>query len=151
MSADPLRPEPIPGEWYLGVPCSHCDEMVLYAPDVSAVMEALVLLTPRYRARALRQRASEQFPPGQNAAVSVATSASGHEVMTYPTTRSCPRGGMLRCLIIAVMFVALLLPGATIALSPSAPLTDFPTEAQAQQNCPAAAVVWLNLPTGSIT
>jgi hypothetical protein len=25
----------IPGAWYLGVPCAHCDEMVLYAPDVS--------------------------------------------------------------------------------------------------------------------
>ena len=35
MSADPLLPERTPGEWYLGVPCSHCDEMVLYAPDVS--------------------------------------------------------------------------------------------------------------------
>ena len=55
---------------------------------------------------------------------------------------------MLRCLIIAVMFVALLLPGATIALSPSAPLTDFRTEAQAQQHCPVDTVVWLNLPTG---
>lgn len=27
------RPKPIPGEWYLGVSCALCDEMVLYAPD----------------------------------------------------------------------------------------------------------------------
>jgi len=26
ISADPLLPDPTPGEWYLGVPCSHCDE-----------------------------------------------------------------------------------------------------------------------------
>jgi hypothetical protein len=30
-----LPPIAIPGEWYLGVPCSHCDEMVLFAPDQS--------------------------------------------------------------------------------------------------------------------
>jgi hypothetical protein len=35
MSSHPILPEPIPGQWYLGVRCSHCDEMVLYAPDVS--------------------------------------------------------------------------------------------------------------------
>lgn len=35
MSPHPILPEPIPGQWYLGVRCSHCDEMVLYAPDVS--------------------------------------------------------------------------------------------------------------------
>lgn len=29
------RHKPIPGEWYLGVPCSLCDEKVLYAPDIS--------------------------------------------------------------------------------------------------------------------
>lgn len=34
MYADPLA-NPVPGEWYLGVPCSHCDEMVLFAPDQS--------------------------------------------------------------------------------------------------------------------
>jgi hypothetical protein len=30
-----LPPVAVPGEWYLGVPCSHCDEMVLFAPDIS--------------------------------------------------------------------------------------------------------------------
>lgn len=30
-----LLAEPVPGEWYLGVPCSHCDEMVLFAADTS--------------------------------------------------------------------------------------------------------------------
>lgn len=29
------KPRAIPGVWYLGVPCSQCDEMVLYAPDIS--------------------------------------------------------------------------------------------------------------------
>jgi hypothetical protein len=28
-------PRAVPGEWYLGVPCSHCGEMVLFAADVS--------------------------------------------------------------------------------------------------------------------
>jgi hypothetical protein len=30
-----LLPKLVPGEWYLGVPCSHCDEMVLFAADPS--------------------------------------------------------------------------------------------------------------------
>lgn len=30
-----LIANPIPGEWYLGVPCEHCDEMVLVLPDIS--------------------------------------------------------------------------------------------------------------------
>jgi hypothetical protein len=34
MSAD-VFPRLIPGEWYLGVPCSRCDEMVLFAADLS--------------------------------------------------------------------------------------------------------------------
>ena len=34
MSADPLA-DPVPGEWYFGVRCSHCDEMVLVLPDLS--------------------------------------------------------------------------------------------------------------------
>jgi hypothetical protein len=29
------RPKPVPGGWYLGVPCSQCDEMVIFAPDLS--------------------------------------------------------------------------------------------------------------------
>jgi hypothetical protein len=32
---DPLA-EPVPGGWYLGVPCTYCDEMVLFAPDMSS-------------------------------------------------------------------------------------------------------------------
>jgi hypothetical protein len=34
MSAIPLA-DPVPGEWYLGLPCSYCDEMVLFLPDIS--------------------------------------------------------------------------------------------------------------------
>lgn len=34
MSED-FSPKPVPGEWYLGVPCSRCPEMVLYAADIS--------------------------------------------------------------------------------------------------------------------
>ena len=38
--------------------------------------------------------------------------------------------------------------GATaLALSPSAPLSTFPSETQAQQHCPGETVVWLNFPT----
>jgi hypothetical protein len=48
--------------------------------------------------------------------------------------------------LVTVSFVlALLLPGGALALSPTA---NYPTEAQAQQNCPADIVFWLNLPTG---
>ena len=38
--------------------------------------------------------------------------------------------------------------GAAVALSPNAPLSTFPSEAQAQQHCPGETIVWLNLPTG---
>jgi hypothetical protein len=38
--------------------------------------------------------------------------------------------------------------GIALALSPSAPLSTFPTEARAQQHCQGQTVVWLNLPTG---
>lgn len=34
----------IPGAWYLGVPCAHCDEMVLFAPDLSRGRGALRFL-----------------------------------------------------------------------------------------------------------
>lgn len=51
-------------------------------------------------------------------------------------------------LLLAFLFLAFLLPGNAVALSPSAPLTNFLTEAQARQHCPADTVVWLNLPTG---
>jgi type IV secretory pathway protease TraF len=47
-----------------------------------------------------------------------------------------------------LVLVALLVPGTAVALSPSAPLTNYPTETQAHQHCPADTVVWLNLPTG---
>jgi hypothetical protein len=62
-----------------------------------------------------------------------------------PTPR---RSSVLRRLLSVLVLVALLLPGTTLALSPSAPLTNFPTEAQAHQHCRADTVVWLNLPTG---
>jgi hypothetical protein len=47
-----------------------------------------------------------------------------------------------------LLLLAFLLPGNAVAVSPSAPLTNFPTEAQARQHCPTDTVVWLNLPTG---
>jgi hypothetical protein len=48
--------------------------------------------------------------------------------------------------LVALSFVfALLLPSGALALSPTA---NFPTEAQAQQNCSADIVFWLKLPTG---
>jgi hypothetical protein len=51
--------------------------------------------------------------------------------------------------LVALSFVlALLLPSGGLALSPAAPFPNFPTEAQAQQHCPANTVFWLNLPTG---
>jgi hypothetical protein len=51
--------------------------------------------------------------------------------------------------LVALWFVlALLLSSDALALSPTTPRTNYPTEAQAQQHCPADTVVWLNLPTG---
>ena len=35
LIAGDLLPRLVPGEWYLGVPCSRCDEMVLFALDQS--------------------------------------------------------------------------------------------------------------------
>jgi hypothetical protein len=35
LSSDLLLADLIPGEWYLGLPCSHCDEMVLFLRDIS--------------------------------------------------------------------------------------------------------------------
>jgi len=43
MSED-LSPTQVPGEWYLGVRCSHCDEMVLFATDISRGHGALTFL-----------------------------------------------------------------------------------------------------------
>lgn len=51
-------------------------------------------------------------------------------------------------LVIAAAAIALLLPTASLAQRPTAPLQEFPTEREAQQHCPEDAVVWLNLPTG---
>jgi hypothetical protein len=34
MVAEPPA-DPIPGEWYLGLPCSYCEEMVLFLPDIT--------------------------------------------------------------------------------------------------------------------
>jgi hypothetical protein len=51
--------------------------------------------------------------------------------------------------LVALWFVlAVLLSSDALALSPTTPLTNYPTEAQAQQHCPTDTVVWLNLPTG---
>jgi hypothetical protein len=49
---------------------------------------------------------------------------------------------------LAIPFVLASLVSAAVALSPTAPLTNFPTAAEAQQHCLGDAVVWLNLPTG---
>jgi len=54
----------------------------------------------------------------------------------------------LRRLLSILVFVSLLVPGGALALSPAAPLTNFPTEEQAHQHCPGDTAVWLNLPTG---
>jgi hypothetical protein len=54
----------------------------------------------------------------------------------------------LSALLSVLVLFALLLPGVAVALPPTLPLTNFPTEAQAQQHCPADTVVWINLPTG---
>jgi hypothetical protein len=53
----------------------------------------------------------------------------------------------VRYILSVLAVVALFLPGVALALSPTAPFANFPTEAQAQQHCPADTVVWLNLPT----
>ena len=55
----------------------------------------------------------------------------------------------LRGAIVALVMVALAgLPSAAVALSPTAPLANFPTERSAQAHCPVDTIVWLNLPTG---
>lgn len=54
----------------------------------------------------------------------------------------------VRMLVSVFVLVAFLLPRGAVALSPTAPIVNFPTETQAQQHCPADTVVWLNLPTG---
>jgi hypothetical protein len=41
----------------------------------------------------------------------------------------------LRRLLSILALVLLLMPGGALALSPSAPLTNFPTEEQAHQHC----------------
>jgi hypothetical protein len=53
-----------------------------------------------------------------------------------------------RHLLSALALIGFLLPTPGTALSPTAPLTNFPSEAQAHQHCPGDMVVWLNLPTG---
>jgi hypothetical protein len=45
MSADPMA-NPLPGGWYLGVSCSYCNEMVLFAPDESRGHGRLRFLEP---------------------------------------------------------------------------------------------------------
>jgi hypothetical protein len=58
------------------------------------------------------------------------------------------RSSALRVFLSALVLITLLLSSVGFALSPNAPLTNFPTETQAHQHCPADTVVWLNLPTG---
>jgi hypothetical protein len=53
-----------------------------------------------------------------------------------------------RRVVIALVVLTVLLPLTVFALSPSAPLLNFPTEQQAQHHCPSDTVVWLNLPSG---
>ena len=53
-----------------------------------------------------------------------------------------------RLLVPVFVLIGLLLPTPGAALSPTAPLSSFPTEAQARQHCSSDMVVWLNLPTG---
>jgi hypothetical protein len=62
-----------------------------------------------------------------------------------PTLR---RFSAVRGLLLALALIGSLLPCAGSALSPTAPIADFPSEVQAQQHCPSDTVVWLNLPTG---
>ena len=52
---------------------------------------------------------------------------------------------MLPKLVAPSFVLALLLHSGALALSPTA---NFPTEDQAQQNCPANIAFWLKLPTG---
>ena len=63
--------------------------------------------------------------------------------------RSCrpARLRIVRRLAMTFALIALFAPGVTLALSPSGPLANFPTEQQAQQHCPRETVVWLNLPS----
>lgn len=74
----------------------------------------------------------------------------GTEVGLATSTRSgaMPITTLRRLLSILALVLLLMAGGGALALSPSAPLTDFPTEEQAHQHCPADTVVWLNLPTG---
>ena len=50
--------------------------------------------------------------------------------------------------IVGVLVGLVPFAGTALALSPSAPLSTFPSETQAQQHCPGETVVWLNFPTG---
>lgn len=54
----------------------------------------------------------------------------------------------MRKFIAVLLLTGLVWPYGAVAQSPSVPLATFPREQQAQQNCPADTVVWLNLPSG---
>jgi hypothetical protein len=54
----------------------------------------------------------------------------------------------MRKFVGVLLLIGLFWAGGAIAQSPTAPLTTFPAEQQAQQHCPADTVVWVNLPTG---
>jgi hypothetical protein len=49
---------------------------------------------------------------------------------------------------LALSLAFVLLPIGAIAQPPTSPLTEFPSEQQAQWHWPTDTVVWLNLPTG---
>ena len=50
--------------------------------------------------------------------------------------------------IMGVLIGLVAFSGVAVALLPSAPLSTFPSEIQAQQHCHSETVVWLNLPSG---
>jgi type IV secretory pathway protease TraF len=69
--------------------------------------------------------------------------------MMMPTkARQLSRVVVSMAMALALIAAVVFLPGAALALSPTAPLANFPTEQAAQQHCPADTVVWLNLPSG---
>ena len=63
------------------------------------------------------------------------------------TAKHANRG--VRLLLVPVVAVTFFLaPFLAFAQSPTAPFTNFPNGAEAQQHCPGDTAVWLNLPSG---
>jgi hypothetical protein len=54
----------------------------------------------------------------------------------------------MRKFIVVLLLTGLVWSYGAVAQSPTAPLATFPSEEQAQQQCPADTVVWVNLPSG---